>query len=690
MDKCDFSQIDHECRVSLVNDLKEMIRILSSRIRDLRVSVQKKTNYLNHLMHKVAGPWCESKFAPAISYIKTQILKSNACINKMLQSIDEIGFHIWVLNGVGIHYCRGIGANVPLESQGNYICLRKLDEDCLNQVPDKSLLCEVLKQRSEEWFDLRKNAVVTGSSIHRALGVSTLKEQKEHHDKVFKGIEKKLSPELQNLFDHGTRNEIHALGTFVGKILPVYFPELTFKEDGCSILRTETKTAPYAVVSGDGTCETIGGQNIVAVEFKCPMPNKQYSTDVYYNLPSYYALQVMSQMKAKGCASFANLCYTDNSSTLIIGENNSDLWSEAWSLATEMYGHGPGKRPTTRDPRSRVLGTRLKEYSEQCNFIAEFPSLKAIACNCCEMTASPADAFCRHEASTSTHSTCDTDTCQIVLHAVTEELREAYQQLRISAKEILLGVKSDLDRTVNAEKPDMPHAVPFMYYMSGPSLKMSAMKGILLNALREMELHGIKVRVIAFDGQFLELAVSDIDGKPTTLCRLDKAVWEKSKKVIKELQVKFFTEMNYIGPVHDSTDLTNSFEIGRHTDGAVVLGLKNPQPIYIPSNLSKYVNANEQGASEMSEGNEDEIISEDYIIQYPPSEVTSALDDDSIQALKQISCAIQNTQATEDNKKDSIGDVYTISMDVMHDALKSSSQSSARKLKWQQNTSVNN
>ena len=187
---------------------------------------------------------------------------------------------------------------------------------------------------------------------------------------------------------------------------------------------------------------------------------------------------------------------------------------------------------------------------------------------------------------------------------------------------------------------------------------------------------------------FLELAVSDFDGKPTTLCRLDKAVWEKSKKVTKELQVKFFTEMNYIGPVHDSTDLANSIEIERHTDGAVVLGLKNPQAMYIPSNLGKYVNANEQGASEMSEGNEDEIISEDYIIQYLPSEVISALDDDSIQALKQISCAIQNTQVTEDNKKDSIGDVYTISMDVMHDALKSSSQSSARKLKWQQNTSV--
>ena len=162
MDKCDFSQIDHECQVRLVNDLKEMIHILSSRIRDLRVSVQKKTNYLNHLMPKVAGPWSECKFAPAISYIKTQILKSNACINKMLQSIDEIGFHISVLNGVGIHYCRGIGANVPLESQGNYICLRKLDEDCLNQVPDKSLLCEVLKQRSVEWFDLRKKRCSNG------------------------------------------------------------------------------------------------------------------------------------------------------------------------------------------------------------------------------------------------------------------------------------------------------------------------------------------------------------------------------------------------------------------------------------------------------------------------------------------------------------------------------------------------
>jgi hypothetical protein len=36
-----------------------------------------------------------------------------------------------------------------------------------------------IKQRSDKWFDIRKAARVTGSTMHSALGLRGLKEQKK-------------------------------------------------------------------------------------------------------------------------------------------------------------------------------------------------------------------------------------------------------------------------------------------------------------------------------------------------------------------------------------------------------------------------------------------------------------------------------------------------------------------------------
>lgn len=49
---------------------------------------------------------------------------------------------------------------------------------------------------------------------------------------------------VQSFLDHGTREEINA----VGKILPVYFPQLSFREDGCEMINIGNY---MAVISGE-------------------------------------------------------------------------------------------------------------------------------------------------------------------------------------------------------------------------------------------------------------------------------------------------------------------------------------------------------------------------------------------------------------------------------------------------------
>ena len=49
---------------------------------------------------------------------------------------------------------------------------------------------------------------------------------------------------------NGTKQEINALATLVGKVMPVYYPYLSYREDGCTVLPLNSS---YMVVSGDGT-----------------------------------------------------------------------------------------------------------------------------------------------------------------------------------------------------------------------------------------------------------------------------------------------------------------------------------------------------------------------------------------------------------------------------------------------------
>ena len=40
---------------------------------------------------------------------------------------------------------------------------------------------DIVKQWSDTWFDLRKKAKVTGSTMHNALGLSSLTDLRQHH-----------------------------------------------------------------------------------------------------------------------------------------------------------------------------------------------------------------------------------------------------------------------------------------------------------------------------------------------------------------------------------------------------------------------------------------------------------------------------------------------------------------------------
>ena len=517
--------IPQEDYSTMKNALLLTISNLSERIRELRQLVLKKENALANLMKQVEGDWRSCNVAPAISYNKTKIMQCQSSIRDLLASVDSIGYIIACINGTAENYIRG-QVDVFLDSQSNYLCLRDVNGDRRDLEP-----CYT-KQRTERWHEIRNNSRVTGSTLFKALGFETLKQQQLHYDKVFRGISPQITEETQALFDHGEREEINAVATLVGKIIPVYYPNLVFREDGCEVLKLNDSSV---VVSGDGSGMNNEKKTEVAFEFKCPKPGKRYVTDVHYSLPLRYTTQIISQMAAKECPEFGYVCYTKESSTFITGKQDNDLWNDTTELAKALYGSDNVSRPTKIKPVQKEMRERLKKYSETTTFLAEFPSVIGIKCSCSPLdTFDEADIFgchgCRKEEDLLAQDKKSFILeCHLSLDIAVSVLNEAYELLRRPAKEILVTVISDLDRT-HVSNSLSNYAVPVHYALPGFSLPMSPVRGIIKSIAEEIEKKDMNLKVIAFDGQFLEIALSDDEGRPLTLCKLMKKYWENSSE----------------------------------------------------------------------------------------------------------------------------------------------------------------
>ena len=66
-----------------------------------------------------------------------------------------------------------------------------------------------VKQRTEIWKRIRSMCPVTGSTIHEAIGLGTLMEQKDHHDYFLHLKQKPVpNPDIQIMMNYGTENEV--------------------------------------------------------------------------------------------------------------------------------------------------------------------------------------------------------------------------------------------------------------------------------------------------------------------------------------------------------------------------------------------------------------------------------------------------------------------------------------------------
>ena len=176
--------------------------------------------------------------------------------------------------------------------------------------------------------------------------------------------------------------------------------------------------------------------------------------------------------------------------------------------------------------------------------------------------------------------------------------------------------------------------------MGGFSLKMRAVRGILDDIVEECTSRGLHVKVISFDGQFLEFATTDADGLPLTICNLQKEIWKEAREISKKDILQFLLSMNDFPSITSIDDLLNHCYVEKSDEGIVSIR----RIVYAQKNVGQLLK--KQGPLPRTDPLECEEA--DLILQHLPDKLVQLLDSECLQLIQSASAKLLDNQPTSD------------------------------------------
>lgn len=198
-----------------------------------------------------------------------------------------------------------------------------------------------------------------GSTLAKAIGLTTLKDKKEHFDEIiFQHTIVNGCP--NHILQHGTDNEINGVSTLLHNVLPAFYPKQSFVEEGCYVI--ERNGDPFIVVSPDGNLRTHPKEPAsMALEIKCPYPDKTFTTQQHYKIPKRYVSQLLAEMTVLSCDQLLYICYTEESTTIFIVKYDRELWQMMVNELGETYNENP-KRPTKTTSTLQLIQQKITKF----------------------------------------------------------------------------------------------------------------------------------------------------------------------------------------------------------------------------------------------------------------------------------------------------------------------------------------
>ena len=165
----------------VIRNLRRILQCTSKRIRALREAKVRHEILRYSFNRRIAKfPGQSSKYVLAFSEIDAFICRADGVIAELL-SVNAEWCKIMSMINQNDHDFHKEGP-IRLDDQRNSLTLLDNNYIELHHPGMLDRYPQFIKQRSQRWFDLRKQCRITGSTMHNALGLRTLKAQKEHYD----------------------------------------------------------------------------------------------------------------------------------------------------------------------------------------------------------------------------------------------------------------------------------------------------------------------------------------------------------------------------------------------------------------------------------------------------------------------------------------------------------------------------
>ena len=189
-----------------VKQFKFVVEALSLRVKALcEAKVRHKILRSSFTKKVTKFPDMGSRYKIAFAEVEAFIAKADMVINDILQL--NVRWCLLMAKVNKMSQCIVTQGTVDLEKQANLRILLKPDviESLIpGFIEDYPVY---VKQRTPQWFAVRRHSRITASTMHNALGFRTLKAQKQHFDEFVSG---KITPltDIPPAMEHGTKHEV--------------------------------------------------------------------------------------------------------------------------------------------------------------------------------------------------------------------------------------------------------------------------------------------------------------------------------------------------------------------------------------------------------------------------------------------------------------------------------------------------
>ena len=415
---------------------------------------------------KYKNPRVADLFEHSLCHIFQHTTQLENCVNRTLNIIVDMCKILTHMNGVSslIPETRF----VQLHKQPNFFPLLPAEFVSLYLDLELKENTQFCSQRSEIWHCLRKRARVTGSTMFKALGFESLKAEKEHVYVFGKGRPPK---------DVDPENEIHAVATLVGCIMPVLLaPCYIFLECGPAFIHGLSRKN-LIEVSMDGIVQCKNGElcthdhrgrKKIAVEVECHCPSDDFPKFPMYRLPTRYVPQMLAEMAVHGAEELWLLSYMLYSMTVSVVYFDITLWEKLPHLTESKYGSENVAIPTKLHPASKSLKADLVKFIDaHTQYICEVPSFRG------EMIVNVPDEYISPYAVVDVPNPNVLDfmflmeLTQIAVEVCNLLFTKIHEVMREQSSELIMFVISDKDRM---QSTDSPMSAPLGFALKGSCL----------------------------------------------------------------------------------------------------------------------------------------------------------------------------------------------------------------------------